>query len=653
MNNTEPVKPEQPVGLELNKTDVDGIPTYWAESSIPFTAALTLRVGRADETLTTGGVTHLVEHLALSRIGRRTYPYNGTVEPVFVTIHASGTPDEIVEFVAKVTEGLRDVPLDRLDTERTVLLTEARSRADGFWELLCSLRFGPTAYGLPGYAELGLRSVPGTKVSEWARTYFTRENAALWFSGPVPSGLGLHLPSGRRVLPVDPQTVQELELPTFVNESAPSGVALSFLHDRSAALSAGIGIAAERVEDKLRFEEGISYHVEGIYEPLTATRVHAVLVADCLPEHVGRVAAGVDSVMSDLAASGATAEELDRHVQRFILGMKEPIAVPGYLTRSVREELLGGRNLSNREIIDELSAVDSAGVAQALAAALSTGLLLLPEGHEPPSGRYHRYDVGHHDLVQGIEYKPAAIRLPGKPPAPRVMVGSDGMSLEDAATKETINIAFSDCVGVVVDPEGSYHFVSRTGQSIILTPHFLRRGVQLIRTLRALIPADLFVGVDETAERFMAVHELAGQKLERLWLVDNELAALPQRLEEGETLINLAEATRGMRAGLVAITDRRVMHMSKWSEKRERFFEIRIGDMDSARASRGVAGLFNRKLVLQAKGDRFVFEDITPRERTREIADYLQSRIKPSAGLSEASSAPGGEAVHNRPDARP
>ena len=105
---------------------------------------------------------------------------------------------------------------------------------------------------------------------------------------------------------------------------------------------------------------------------------------------------------------------------------------------------------------------------------------------------------------------------------------------------------------------------------------------------------------------------------------------LPQRLEENETLINLAEDTRGMRTGLLAITDRRVIHLYKRSEKPQQFFELAIGDIETVRASRGFAGRFNRKLVLHMlrQAERIVLEDITPRERTAEIADYLRSRIE-------------------------
>ena len=48
------------------RTEIDGVPTIWSPSPGPLTAALVFRIGRADERPSDGGITNIVEHLAMN-----------------------------------------------------------------------------------------------------------------------------------------------------------------------------------------------------------------------------------------------------------------------------------------------------------------------------------------------------------------------------------------------------------------------------------------------------------------------------------------------------------------------------------------------------------------------------------------------------------
>ena len=50
--------------IPIHQTEVDGIPCLWADLPGELGATLIFRVGMADESLVTRGITHLVEHLA-------------------------------------------------------------------------------------------------------------------------------------------------------------------------------------------------------------------------------------------------------------------------------------------------------------------------------------------------------------------------------------------------------------------------------------------------------------------------------------------------------------------------------------------------------------------------------------------------------------
>jgi len=88
---------------------VSGIPVVWQHRPGPLVAGVGFRVGRADEPLAQGGVTHLVEHLAMSGIGDVLYDYNGWVNGSTTWFGFRGRPDEFGEFFGRIQHGLTDL----------------------------------------------------------------------------------------------------------------------------------------------------------------------------------------------------------------------------------------------------------------------------------------------------------------------------------------------------------------------------------------------------------------------------------------------------------------------------------------------------------------------------------------------------------------
>src|SRR3712207_4919514 len=132
-----------------------GVPVYVVDGVGPARCALMFRVGRSDETLVTGGVTHLIEHLALFPLGDQPYQYNGFVEPHRTVFHAAGRPEECVEFLASVTSSLADLPMHRLEHEHRVLGAETEGRGGSLFDAIVTYRFGPRGLGLVGYPQFG------------------------------------------------------------------------------------------------------------------------------------------------------------------------------------------------------------------------------------------------------------------------------------------------------------------------------------------------------------------------------------------------------------------------------------------------------------------------------------------------------------------
>src|SRR4029453_2623412 len=134
--------------MDVVQTDVDGVPAVWVPSSGPMRAGLVFRVGRADETLVTGGITHVLEHLALHTVGAPYEHFNGMTGATAAMFVTQGSADELCAFFATVTAGLRDPSAERLATEKSIIRTEAQSRESGVTDLLTLWRYGPVGYGV-------------------------------------------------------------------------------------------------------------------------------------------------------------------------------------------------------------------------------------------------------------------------------------------------------------------------------------------------------------------------------------------------------------------------------------------------------------------------------------------------------------------------
>ena len=190
-------------------TEVDGVSCLWAESRGPdIFAALLFRVGVADESMRAGGVSHLVEHLALPSSPISGIDLNGTVDMLTTHFWGQGQPEPALDLIAQIAASLADPPLARLPRERSILKAEAAQRPSSHWHNALSLRYGPVAHGLGIYEEYGVTAATDEQVAEWAATRFTKGNAILYLTGPPPgpraspAGGGTHTASFAEAHPV-------------------------------------------------------------------------------------------------------------------------------------------------------------------------------------------------------------------------------------------------------------------------------------------------------------------------------------------------------------------------------------------------------------------------------------------------------------------
>jgi zinc protease len=270
----------------IQQTEVSGIPCFWAAAPAPFTAMLVFRVGRADETLPTAGITHLAEHILMPASPPRELDRNARVENIFAVFWVSGSPTQALRFLESLPGLIGDPPLHRLETERSILRTEAASIGQHPVNASMALRYGGAAHGLMGFEELGVNTLGAEDVARWIGEYFTRENAALWLTGEPPRDLELKLPSGTRRSPPEPVSLAEVVFPTVYPFGPDDTIVVAFDGRRSPALSMASSILLDRAWQTIRYDRGWAYDIGQNFEPIGRDVAHGTLWVESLTQNI-------------------------------------------------------------------------------------------------------------------------------------------------------------------------------------------------------------------------------------------------------------------------------------------------------------------------------------------------------------------------------
>ncbi len=447
----------------LHRMERDGVPVYWTAEARRFTGALTFRVGIADESVITRGFTHLVEHLVLSDFvhTRHRYPLNGFVDPLRTMFWATGTPEEVIEFLHGVCRNIARLPLDTLEKECRVLRTEAADRASNPAESFAFFRFGARGYGLVGVSEFGLAAPKGADVADWAARNFTRQNAAAWFSGPVPDTLSFDaLPHGQRRPCPESTVIDDLKLPAGYT-AGQRFVGLAFTTPREDWFAIPLGIATDRLTNRLRFRDGIVYGVRSTIDHIDATRSHSILWTSSFTESVPKVETAMLEELDDLAAGGPTRNELQEVRDTFVRAWRDPESIPEWFDNQVLNELVGYRSRSPAELIAELDERSPEGWAKGVQTALASALLCLPADVQSMHERFHSYPFTSRSSVGGRSYRAATQRYPWSKKAAKLVVGQDGVTLV-TPIGTFITVRYESCTGLLF-PEGHLQLLGEDG----------------------------------------------------------------------------------------------------------------------------------------------------------------------------------------------
>lgn len=360
----------------MQRTEIDGVPTFWEQGPEPLTAALMFRAGARHETFRTVQVSHLVEHLVMSTLPKTHLDLNAQVDADTTTFHATGRPEEIVDFLSRVCAGLSDLPVDRVERETGVLQAEdaTSDHPAVCWSI--GVRFDLAGVGLLGTTGPGPRHLTAEHARAYAATHLVRDNAVLVLTGPPPAGLRLDLPDGpapteapapRSSFPLPALNRADMPFPTISLElpgtQEHEGVLASILQDR--------------LTDDLRHERGIAYSCEVGLQRLDEGTLLTVWT-DGHEDRRAEIATALWTTLRDLATTGPTQAELDHARSGHAARLADPRNTVDWLAAEAYRHLVGWAPRTREGYLASLEALTTDSVRGRFASALDTVLLGVP-----------------------------------------------------------------------------------------------------------------------------------------------------------------------------------------------------------------------------------------------------------------------------------
>ncbi|MHA7283432.1 peptidase M16 family protein [Arthrobacter sp. TMS2-4] len=361
----------------VNRDVHRGISSYWLDEAGMCAGTLIFGVGFRNEPVGLAGVTHLVEHLVLRRVHPTTVRHGGVVDTNTTQFHAFGSPDGVADFlnrVADVITGFADL------TDQDLALEKATIRAENPWAYrrlsagLLTNRFGAEG---PGIGQFGAPATTGfsrEEAIEWTRTWFTRHNAAVTFSGHLPDELDLQLPPGKPTVRTEPTPL--ITVPTLVL-SEKAGVALSLIVPlRHAGLLADALVYELR--ERLGHDQGLIYSVEPIMTVLGSDSVQLELVLDPIEENTRKTLKKALTAVRDIADRGFSPHAVDAARHAYVADLAWDHTVPTDFLEQTAVDGLFGRTTPTREaLLDLASGTDAQTLTALLKASLETLMLAI------------------------------------------------------------------------------------------------------------------------------------------------------------------------------------------------------------------------------------------------------------------------------------
>jgi hypothetical protein len=469
---------------EIHVDAIDGVPILWMDAPPPFLLTLTFRVGQADESLATAGITHLVEHLAFPHDHRDGVANNGRTGLLATQFYSWGDPQEAAELLHRVTRGLHRPDTSRLEQQRSIIATEeARWVITARGELLIA-RYGARGPGVAGFPGYGVRQVADEAVRAWASRYFTRGNAIAWMTGPPPPRLAFDLPEGPGV-PAPTAAVRPGGFPRYTSQPQPH-VAVGLAGPEDQPLGMAARIVARRLFGRLRDRDAVSYDVQSLSELVDARHAHHLIVADCLADVAPFVTDQLVATTHEFAEEGPTPEELAREVDQIDRALRDdPRALVGWMNYAAECSLNGIDVAEPVEDLERRRSRTRADLRDAWAAAVPSMALCVPLSVEVNDPRFQSLETEPPENGR-VFHEPGLARFRK---GGRAVLSDESVSVVDRhGVHRTVRLA--DVEVLVHGGRDSRFLVATDGTELRLDAGWFSGGTELIAHIDAVVPVD-------------------------------------------------------------------------------------------------------------------------------------------------------------------
>jgi hypothetical protein len=260
-----------------------------------------------------------------------------------------------------------------------------------------------------------------------------------------------------------------------------SGLVLSGVVPRSAAMTVAPHVLREALVDRLRHQDGAAYAPWSVYERVDAD--HAVLLggSDVLPEVLPTLADTATELVGALR-SGPDPGRLAEIRASLLQTMRDPYAQIGLAVRAASSYFSGRDVLSFDELIAEVESIRPEQVEEGFNSFADTLLLGVPgkttwRDQLPSLSQPIVNHLGGGKAYRHIDWPAEQARLVVDEGAVLIAQGSDAQ-----------RVRLNDAVGVLAHENGLRHVVGPDGYSVTVNPHVWRNGADAVASLDAMTP---------------------------------------------------------------------------------------------------------------------------------------------------------------------
>ena len=468
----------------------DGVPVVWSALDGPVHARLTFRVGTCDETLTQRGITHIVEHLALSGLGSRAYQYNGQVTPTTTTFMALGSPEQVVSFLAHVCKSVHDLPVERFNDEVRILQVESSRRELSQIDADLIIRYGAVGPGAGAWPEWGLFGVTADTAQAWAKTWFQRSNAVLTLTSAPPTGLNLLLPDGPTPAHAPPPADAVVGRTWSPRQTKLVSVSIERAADTTLAGMVGMQVARERAFVALRERSAISYAVNLTDVPVGSERVLSQLSADAQTSGYQEVLAQLSGAIRAVSNDGPDDAESELARDRFTVMAKDRSAIHAMLNLNANRVQRGKELLQLEEFVESFHAVTADDVVRELSDSLDSELSIGPRELGGALPGWRESSEWSTTAVSGSVFGAISGQEQGQ-----IVVGPDGITWK-RHERLFRTVRWDQCAAVLSWPNGSRRVIGTDGSSVFAAPWAFRGWESVDAAVDKLVPAGMQVWLD-------------------------------------------------------------------------------------------------------------------------------------------------------------